>query len=182
LRDDIELLFEEEYVSAGWSAPPVDFSTARTVECGHGRIEERVLTASSMLTDYSDWPYLAQVFKLEYRAWETQTGKLTTAVRYGVTSAPAKVLDAARLLAAVRRHWGIETGLHSRRDGSLQEDAMRTRTGQAPQVLATLNNLALGLLGRQEIGNVAEAQRAIAYHLDRFLQRLRLTHGAHVMT
>ena len=182
LRDDIELLFEPEYVSAGWSAPPVDFSTARTVECGHGRIEERVLTASSMLTDYSDWPYLAQVFKLEYRAWETQTGKLTTAVRYGVTSAPAKVLDAAHLLAALRRHWGIETGLHSRRDGCLQEDAMHTRTGQAPQVLATLNNLALGLLGRQEIGNVAEAQRAIAYHLDRFLQRLRLTQGAHVMT
>lgn len=172
LHDEIELLFEEECVSAGWSAPPVDFTSARTVEGGHGRIEERILTASSMLAEYSDWPYLAQVFKLEYIAMDTQSGKVTTAVRYGVTSAPATVLDAAGLLAATREHWGIETGLHSRRDGSLAEDAMRTRTGQAPHVLATLNNLALGLLGRQRISNVAEAQRAIAYHLDRFLHQL----------
>ena len=175
LRDDIELLFEEEYVSAGWSAPAVDFTMARSIDAGHGRIEERILSASSLLADYSDWPYLAQVFKLDYTAIDTQSGKLVTAVRYGVTSAPKSVLSAEHLLVAVRRHWAIETGLHGRRDGSLQEDAMRTRTGQAPQVLATLNNLVLGLLGRQGITNVAEAQRAIAYHLDRFLQRLPLT-------
>ncbi len=77
-----------------------------------------------MLADYSDWPYLAQVFKMEYTALDTQSGKVTRAVRYGVTSTPATVLDAEQLLAAVRRHWGIETGLHSRRDGSLQEDAI----------------------------------------------------------
>jgi predicted transposase YbfD/YdcC len=182
LRDDIELLFEEECVSAGWSAPAVDFTVARTIDCGHGRIEERKLTASSMLADYSDWPYLAQVFKLEYTAIDTQTRKVTTAVRYGVTSAPSRVLSAERLLGSVRRHWGIETGLHSRRDGSLQEDAMRTRTGQAPQVLATLNNLVLGIFGRHEITNVAGAQRAIAYHLDRFLHDLRTASLAQVMT
>jgi predicted transposase YbfD/YdcC len=173
LRDEIELLFEEECVSAGWSAVPVDFSSARSIEKGHGRLEERVLTVSSMLADYSDWPYLAQVFKLEYTTLDRQSGKVTTAVRYGVTSAPAQVLDAERLLAAVRRHWAIETGLHSRRDGSLQEDAMRTRTGNAPHVLASWNNLVLGLLSRQGISNVAEAQRAIAYHLDRLLQHIR---------
>lgn len=177
LQAEIELLFEPECVSAGWSAPPVDFTTARTVEGGHGRIEERVLTASSMLADYSDWPYLAQVFKLDYTYTDTHSGKVTTAVRYGVTSAPAEVLDPAALLAAVRRHWGIETGLHSRRDGCLGEDAMRTRRGQAPHVLATLNNVVLGLLGRQGIANVAEAQRAIAYHLDRFLHRVAATMG-----
>lgn len=173
LRTDIELLFDEECVSAGWSAPPVDFTQARTIECGHGRIEERILTVSSLLADYSDWPYLAQVFKLEYTAIDSVSGQVTNAVRYGVTSAPATVLKAERLLAAVRRHWGIETGLHSRRDGSLREDGMRTRIGQAPQVLATLNNLVLGMFGRQRISNVAEAQRAIAYHLDRFLHDLR---------
>ena len=180
LRDDIELLFEEECVSAGWSAPPVDFRAARSVDCGHGRVEERMLTSSSMLAGYSDWPYLAQVFKLEYSATDCQTGKVTSAVRYGVTSASERVLDAERLLVAVRRHWAIETGLHSRRDGSLREDAMRTRTGEAPHVLATLNNLVLGLLSGQGISNVAEAQRAIAYHLDRFLHHLRTAVQAQV--
>ena len=40
---------------------------------------------------------------------------------------------------------------------------MRTRTGQAPHVLATPNNLALGLLGRLEITEIAQAQHSIAY-------------------
>jgi predicted transposase YbfD/YdcC len=182
LREEIELLFEPACVSAGWSAPPVDFTTARTVESGHGRIEERILTTSSMLAEYSNWPYLAQVFKLEYWCKDTQTGKVTTAVRYGVTSAPVTVMDAKGLLTATRSHWGIETGLHSRRDGSLAEDGMRTRTGQAPHVLAILNNVVLGLLGRQGIRNVAEAQRSIAYHLDRFLHQVPAGRGDEAMS
>jgi len=169
LRAEIELLFAEECVSAGWSAPPVDFTTARSISKGHGRIEERILTASGLLAEYSDWPYLAQVFKLEYRTWCCVTGKATLDIRYGVTSAPATVLDAQGLLGATRGHWGMETGLHGRRDVRFGEDAMRTRTGQAPHVLATLNNLALGLLGRLGITNVAEAQRALDYHIDRAL-------------
>jgi predicted transposase YbfD/YdcC len=172
LLSDIELLFAEEYVSAGWSAPAVDFTTARTITKGHGRIEERILTSSSMLAEYSDWPYLAQVFRLEYRTWCCVTGKASVEVRYGVTSAPVTVLDAHGLLQATRQHWGIETGLHGRRDGLFREDAMRTRAGQAPHVMATLNNLALSLLGRMGITNVAEAQRALNYHIDRALYAL----------
>lgn len=56
LLADLELLFADDCACAGWSAPPVDFTTARTIEKGHGRIDVRVLTASSMLEDYVDWP------------------------------------------------------------------------------------------------------------------------------
>ena len=38
--------------------------------------------------------------------------------------------------------------------------------------MATLNNLALSLLGRLGITNVAEAQRALNYHIDRALHGL----------
>jgi hypothetical protein len=38
--------------------------------------------------------------------------------------------------------------------------------------MATLNNLALSLLGRLGITNVAEAQRALKYHIDRALHGL----------
>lgn len=147
LRNDIELLFTPEYVQAGWSAPAVDFTLAQTIEYVHGRIEERRLTASSLLADYSDWPYLAHIFKLEYRTLELCAGKVTTAVRYGVTSAPQQVLDAGGLLMATRGHWGIETGLHSRRDGAFEEDAMRTRTGQAHSWLSDPEYCGAGLVG-----------------------------------
>ena len=94
-------------------------------------------------------------------------------IRYGVTTPPVTVLDAQGLLQATRQHWGMETGC---KDAEMQfpEDAMRTRTGQAPHVMATLNNLALSLLGRLGITNVAEAQRALNYHIDRALHGLAL--------
>jgi predicted transposase YbfD/YdcC len=168
LRAEIELLFAPEMVQAGWSAPAVDFSGAHTVDAQHGRIEERLITVSSLLAEYSDWPYLAQVFKLERRV--TLPGKpSTTEVHYGITSIPAMVADAKRLLEVVRAHWGIENGLHQRRDVTMEEDAMRVRNGNAPHLLASLNNLSLGISLQAGWTNLAAAQRAFAYQIDKAL-------------
>jgi hypothetical protein len=46
-------------------------------------------------------------------------------------------------------------------------------TGHAPHTLATLNNAVLGLFARHKQPNVATAQRAFSYHLERALARLR---------
>lgn len=172
LLADLELLFSEEYACAGWSVPPVDFSSVSTIEKGHGRLEQRVLTASSMLAEYQEWPYLAQVVKLE----RTRTTKLkaTGEVAYGITSLPASDADAARLLAVGRGHWRIENSLHYRRDVTLQEDASQVRRGQAPQVLAALNNLVCGLCGQAGISNLAELQRICARRLDQWLDQERM--------
>jgi len=43
----------------------MDFQTPKTVDDGHGRLEERTITVSSLLNDYLDWPSVQQVFKLE---------------------------------------------------------------------------------------------------------------------
>jgi predicted transposase YbfD/YdcC len=56
VRRDIEQLFTPELNEVGTVAVPTDCTTARTLETGHGRIEERVLTTSSMLQEYSPWP------------------------------------------------------------------------------------------------------------------------------
>jgi predicted transposase YbfD/YdcC len=169
LLADLELLFSDEYVRAGWSVPPVDFTSAATIEKGHGRLEQRVLTASSLLADYHDWPYLAQVVKVE----RTRTTKLkeTHEVAYGITSLPAADADATRLLALGRGHWRIENGLHYRRDVTLQEDASQVRRGQAPQVFAGLNNLVCGLCGRAGISNLAAMQRICARRIDQWLEQ-----------
>jgi len=172
LRADLELLFTEEYACAGWAVPPVDFTTATTIEKGHGRLEQRVLTASSMLADYQDWPYLAQVVKVERT--RTTTLKETHEVAYGITSLPASTADAARLLALGRGHWRIENGLHYRRDVTLQEDASQVRRGHAPQVLAALNNLVCGLCSCARIDNLAAMQRICARRIDQWLDQQRM--------
>lgn len=73
---------------------------------------------------------------------------------------------AARLLAITRRHWAIESGLHYRRDVTLREDHSRLRSGRAPQLLAAINNLVLGLVACLGYASSPTARRHFAAHLD----------------
>lgn len=169
LHADIKQLFKPLVALPGTSDPPLDFTTARQVDAAHGRLEERILTASSLLADYSPWPYLAQVFKLERRV--TIGRKTTVEIRYGVTSLPGTMVNANRLLVIARAEWGIENGLHYRRDVSLAEDASRMRRGSAPQVLAALNNAVIGIVAHHGLRNLPKAQREFHYRFDRVFVR-----------
>lgn len=168
LREEIALLFAPQQSRPGWSAPPTDFQQATTVNKGHGRREKRTITVSSLLAGYSTFPYGAQVFQVE--SWAQLTGgRSRHEIRYGLTSLPAAVASPDRVLELVRGQWQIENGLHYRRDRTLQEDHSQLRMGQAPQVLAILNNIVVGLVARQGKTNLAEARREFAYHLERTL-------------
>jgi predicted transposase YbfD/YdcC len=170
LYDDLRLLFGPQPADLpGTSAIPDDFVTVQTVDKEHGRLDERVLTISSLLADYQGWPYLAQAFQVVGTSYRRRG--CTREVRYGITSAPRSSASAARVLAGVRGHWQIENGLHYRRDVTLSEDASLARMGQAPHVLATLNNFICGLTARAGITNLAALQRSMAATFDRFLFR-----------
>ncbi|NJO84015.1 MAG: hypothetical protein HC828_15330 [Blastochloris sp.] len=67
----------------------------------------------------------------------------------------------------MRSEWGIETGLHGRRDGTLREDATRPGAGSAPQVLAALNNTVVGLALKHGYTNLAQARRAWEYTINK---------------
>ena len=162
LRSDIEHWFAPETHVKGFSAVAKDFQTARSVNKGHGRHEERTLTTSSLLNDYLDWPGLAQVFKLERRVVNTATGEVRHEIVYGITSLSAKKADPKRLNGLGRQYWGIENGLHYRRDRSLLEDATRMRNRNQAQNLAALNNLVVGLVLRQGWDYLPQARRHYA--------------------
>jgi hypothetical protein len=102
---------------------------------------------SSLLAGYRDFPHLAQVFRVESGV-SLSGGRCRHEVRYGITSLPASVASPERLLALVRGQWGIENGLHSRRDTTLREDHSQLRMGHAPHLLAILNNTVVGLVAR----------------------------------
>jgi len=125
------------------------------------------LTVSSLLAGYSDWPYLAQAFEM---VRISQVGQhISREERYGITSGSTSQLSARRLMGVVRGHWGIENGLHHRRDVSLHEDASQVWMGQAPQVLAGLNNAVCGILAQAGLRNLAAFQRSIAAAIDLLL-------------
>jgi len=166
---DISQLFKEPKVEHGWSLPPTDFETVQQVERGHGRLEQRVLTTSCMLQGYTPWPSLAQVFKLERRWWDAKGEHVE--VRYGVTSLPRCVAGPDALLRLARAEWGIENGLHHRRDVTLREDACQLRRGRGPQTNAALNNLVVSFVVGSGATKLAAVQREFAFRFDRLLAR-----------
>ena len=167
--EDLATLFAGEKTVKGFSPATKDFRTAKTVEKAHGRIERRTLTASGELKGYSDWPYAEQVFKLERHFTRVADGQVMHEVVYGVTSLTAREANAARLLELVRGHGGIENRLHYRRDQTMREDWYHVRMGTAPQAMAVINNLVLGLIDQQDFRSVPEARRHYAANLDQAL-------------
>lgn len=162
LSGDIAHLFAPQECPPATSPLPTDFQSATDYSYGHGRLEKRRLTSSSMLKDYLDWPDLEQVFKLETERLYLSTGQRSREIHYGLTSLSAAQATPARLLALKRRYWGIENRLHSRRAVSLKEDRCRLRRGQAARLMAILNNLMLALIDRLDFQTVPDARRCFS--------------------
>jgi len=147
IEEDIRLWFEPDIQPIpGLGCPPQDFETAQQTNKGHGRLETRTLTVSSQLQDFLDWPYLAQVFQLKRRCISLKTGDIQEQVVYGFTSLARDQITPDQLLDKIRSYWGIENGLHYRRDVTLREDATLMTKPNAGHVMACLNNLILGIL------------------------------------
>lgn len=51
-----EMELPAEPITPGFSTNPTDFETYRQVDRGHGRLEERIITVSIMLKDYTLFP------------------------------------------------------------------------------------------------------------------------------
>lgn len=171
LEEDLRLWFgPDPEPILGQAYPSKDFETSQWVNKGHGRLEQRTLTVSSQLKDFLDWPYLEQVFKLERRFTSTKTGDVEEQTVYGITSLMREEVSPARLLQMIRSYWGIENGLHYRRDVTLHEDHTRMTRKNAARVMACLNNLVLGLLiGKLKYRYLPPARRFLAAHPDHAL-------------
>jgi len=158
LRADIALVF---------ALPPTGDrqETARTVDIGHGRIEQRHITTSEALVGYSDWPGLAQVFELGRHITQNTT-KERVEVVYGVTSLNPERATPERLLELIRGHWQIENKSHWVRDVTFDEDRSQVRCGHIPQVMAALRNTTIGLLRWAGYSNSAAACRRMAAQPD----------------
>ena len=106
------------------------------------------------------FPYVAQVVKIMRKVDDakTNTARHTETV-YALTS--SATATSSVLLHASRGHWGVES-LHWVRDATMREDASKVRSGSAPRVLATLRNLAIGVLRLAGVTNIAQALRHLS--------------------
>ncbi len=167
----IEKLFVNEVVNLKKGAPlSKDFQMAASQpNKGHGRIEKRTILVSQALNDYLDWPYLGQVFRLERQVWLDQGKRQTHQVVYGLTDLSPQQARPRRLMHLLRDYWGIENGLHYRRDVTLHEDATRTTVGHTGHNLAIINNLIIALCLSNGHSNLAKARRCFDAYPDQAL-------------
>ena len=159
LRADIERFFQPAEHAPGWHIPPLPSTVATTVDKGHGRLETRRLTLMVDEQHFLDWPGVQQIFKLE-RIVKTLKGEpLRSEVVYGLTSCSPSQANAQQILTWVRQYWGIENGLHYRRDVTLHEDATRFTNDNMTRAISILNNFIIGLAQKLGISNLALARR-----------------------
>jgi predicted transposase YbfD/YdcC len=142
--------------------PQARYLQAETVDRRRGRLEVRIIKVSTEMNAYlaPAWPFVAQVAQLTRTV--TKAGKTTTEVVYLITTLAPSKASPQRLLELNRGHWSIENGSHYVRDVSFKEDCSRLRSGNAPQILAALRNLAITLIHRFGSSQIAAIRRHFA--------------------
>src|SRR5208282_4464134 len=152
-----------------WHEEPVLHATAET---GHGRHEIRTIRVTSQVPDgiTRRFPGTAQMMLIERYRHPVRGSEATAACRaagddprMAGCAAGAKIscetvlaltaLTPAQagpefLLARNRSHWGIENGLHLRRDTTYAEDASRLRAGNAPRLFSAIASTVVSVLNR----------------------------------
>ena len=124
-------------------------SRAHSLEKGHGRIEERrvwVTEDIDWIIEKEQWQGMRSIVMVE-SVREIIGGGESRERRYFISSLAA---NAKQIGAAVRGHWAIENQLHWSLDVCFNEDACRTRTGNAAENLAVVRHIGLNLLKQEK--------------------------------
>jgi predicted transposase YbfD/YdcC len=140
---------EADVVDYFATAPSAELVVKQTVEKGHGRIETRIFTASSVV----DWISSARSYPGQPRFKGIKTilkvvnrtqyaDRCTSDTRHYISSAP---LDIERLAEASRGHWGVES-FHWLLDVEFKDDLSRYRCGHGAANMAIVRRFALSLV------------------------------------
>ncbi len=129
-------------------------------------MEVRSIKVSTELNAYLSptWPLIAQVAQLIRTTTVRRTHKTTQEIISLLTTLSPHLASPRRLLDLLRGHWCIENSLHYVRDVIFGEDRSRFRTGQAPQIMAALRNLAITLMHRAGQFQIAATRRHFSAH------------------
>jgi predicted transposase YbfD/YdcC len=146
-----------------------------TTSTGHGRRESRSIKTCSIANQLGGIAFPHALLAIRVHRRRRQTGRRESRETvYAVTSLDAHQTTPADLATAIRGHWTVEA-LHHMRDVTFAEDASTVHTGTAPRAMASLRNLAIGLLKILGADNIAKTTRAIRDQPERALPLLGIT-------
>lgn len=118
----------------------------RTLEKGHGRVEERIYYYSTdikWMDARKDWEKMNGIGMVIRKVEENGSKREERAFHFG------SVKTVAEYAEAVRKHWGVES-MHWSLDVTFREDASKTRKGKAPENLAMLKRLVMNMVRKDD--------------------------------
>lgn len=129
---------------------------------------------STWITDAAgiDFPHIEQVACIRRNIYTTCGTWIGKEYAWIITSGDTTTISAADIHTHVRGHWGIENKVHYPRDTTWREDTQQVYTGNGPQVMASLRNLALGLFRLSGINKIKQTTEWIARDRNRALPLL----------
>ena len=134
----------------------------RSVETKNGRRTIRIIKCVTVTRGIS-FPHAAQALQITRKSRPIGSTKWHTETVHALTSLPTHQATPEDIGGLIRGHWGIENGLHWRRDVTWNEDKSQVRKGNAPQVMAILRNIAITLLRHCGHRNLARATRKLRH-------------------
>jgi predicted transposase YbfD/YdcC len=159
------------------TAPAGETVVETTVEKGHGRIETRICTASSVVDwiaserSYPGQPRFTAIKTLvKVLARVEYADRCSFETRFYISSAP---LDIDRLAAAARGHWGVES-MHWLLDVAFKDDLSRYRAGHGAKNMAVIRRFALGLVrANKHKGSVKTRRKSASWNPNFLLEILQ---------
>jgi predicted transposase YbfD/YdcC len=147
---------------------------AQSRDRGHGRVEHRTIKVADAPEHIKElYPHVRQIFLIDRRTTRkvrkrkkgsrkyTTVTVTTHVAAVGITSMTAREAGPEHLAAYVRGHWGIENKIHWVRDTTFREDQSLIKTKSRPRIMATLRNVAIGLIRQAGYTRIRETIRKI---------------------
>ena len=165
-----QLTLETEVDEYFRTAPDAELVRKTTIEKGHGRIETRIYTASTVVDwiksakSYPEQPKFNHIKTLVKVVNRTELkDRCTLDERLYISSAP---LDIERIAHGVRGHWGVES-MHWLLDVAFKDDLSRYRSGHGAKNMAVVRRFALGLIRADKAkGSVKTKRKSASWSMD----------------
>jgi len=137
----------------------------------HGRIVRRSIWVADAAG--IDFPHVRRIARIRRDRYDTDGALVSKEIVHAVTSLDENQAGPAGLAKTARGQWGIES-VHWIRDTAYAEDANTGYTGNGPQIMASLRNLAISLLYLNGVKEIIRTLQAIARDRTRILDYLPL--------
>jgi predicted transposase YbfD/YdcC len=143
----------------------------------HGRVEQRRIWVTTELNDYVNFPYVAQVYRIQREVTNKKSGETTIEIAYGITSRAAEQANPKTMLHRIRGHWSVEV-CHYIIDWIYDEDRSTIRTGHGPENMIRLRRFAIGLIKSKSVKNISKKTRMLNRNTRAVLDYLKMTKNA----